>query len=106
MPTLMGFDSDDERSLGEVGREGVAIDHVDDLHAVLRRDRHRADLGLDDDQPLGLDPARDVPRRRRGARAVPREQLSGTTQADIVKEYVAQKEWIYPVGRRFGSCAT
>jgi hypothetical protein len=35
MPTLMGFDSDDERSYGEVGREGVAIDHVDDLHAVL-----------------------------------------------------------------------
>src|SRR5712691_1403537 len=35
MPTLMGFDSDDERSWGEVGREGVAIDHVDDLHTML-----------------------------------------------------------------------
>ncbi len=35
MPTLMGFDSDDERSLGEVGREGVAVDHVDDLHGIF-----------------------------------------------------------------------
>ena len=44
MPTLMGFDSDDERSYGEVGREGVAIDHVDDLHAVFDGHRHRLDL--------------------------------------------------------------
>ncbi len=35
LPTLMGFDSDDERSLGEVGREGVAVDHVDDLHGIF-----------------------------------------------------------------------
>src|SRR5256885_7578028 len=41
MPTLMGFDSDDERSWGEVGREGVAIDHVDDLRALL----HGIDIG-------------------------------------------------------------
>src|SRR5688500_613701 len=35
MPTLMGFDSDDERSFGEVGREGVAVDHVDDVHGIF-----------------------------------------------------------------------
>jgi methylmalonyl-CoA mutase cobalamin-binding domain/chain len=96
MPTLMGFDSDDERSYGEVGREGVAIDHVDDLHAVLEG----IDIGSIS-VSMTINPSAWlllamilVVAEERG---VPRERLSGTTQADIVKEYVAQKEWIYPV---------
>jgi methylmalonyl-CoA mutase N-terminal domain/subunit len=56
MPTLMGYDSDHAMSEGEVGREGVAIDTLDDMH-----------------------------------------KLSGTIQADILKEYMAQKEYIFPI---------
>ena len=96
MPTLMGFDSDDERSFGEVGREGVAIDHVDDLHAVLEG----IDIGSIS-VSMTINPSAWlllamflVVAEERG---IPRERLSGTTQADIVKEYIAQKEWIYPV---------
>jgi methylmalonyl-CoA mutase cobalamin-binding domain/chain len=96
MPTLMGFDSDDERSFGEVGREGVAIDHVDDLHAVL----DGIDIGSIS-VSMTINPTAwillamfIVVAEERG---VPRDRLSGTTQADIVKEYIAQKEWIYPV---------
>ena len=72
MPTLMGYDSDDPRSLGEVGREGVAIDTLDDMEALFDGHRPRADLGLDDDQPERLDPARDVRGAGRGARLRPR----------------------------------
>jgi methylmalonyl-CoA mutase N-terminal domain/subunit len=96
MPTLMGFDSDDERCLGEVGREGVAIDHVDDLHVVLD--------GIDFGSisvSMTINPSAWILLAMflvvAEERGVPREQLSGTTQADIVKEYIAQKEWIYPV---------
>jgi methylmalonyl-CoA mutase cobalamin-binding domain/chain len=96
MPTLMGFDSDDERSFGEVGREGVAIDHVDDLHAVL----DGIDIGSIS-VSMTINPSAwillamfIVVAEERG---IPRERLAGTTQADIVKEFIAQKEWIYPV---------
>jgi methylmalonyl-CoA mutase cobalamin-binding domain/chain len=96
MPTLMGFDSDDERCFGEVGREGVAVDHVDDLHAIL----DGIDIGSIS-VSLTINPSAwillamfVVVAEERG---VPHERLSGTTQADIVKEFIAQKEWIYPV---------
>jgi methylmalonyl-CoA mutase cobalamin-binding domain/chain len=96
MPTLMGFDSDDERCLGEVGREGVAIDHADDLHVVLD--------GIDFGSisvSMTINPSAWILLAMflvvAEERGIPREQLSGTTQADIVKEYIAQKEWIYPV---------
>jgi methylmalonyl-CoA mutase cobalamin-binding domain/chain len=96
MPTLMGFDSDDERCFGEVGREGVAVDHVDDLHAVL----DGIDIGSIS-VSMTINPSAwillamfIVVAEERG---IARERLSGTTQADIVKEYIAQKEWIYPV---------
>ena len=67
MPTLMGLDSDDLRSLGEVGREGVAIDVARRHAGAVRRCRPREHQCLDDHQPLGLDPAGDVHRRCRGA---------------------------------------
>jgi methylmalonyl-CoA mutase N-terminal domain/subunit len=95
MPTLMGYDSDHPRSLGEVGREGVAIDSLDDM------------LTLFDGIPLGEvstsmtinSPAAMLLAfyacvgERQG---VPIAQLRGTVQTDILKEYIAQKEWIFP----------
>jgi methylmalonyl-CoA mutase, N-terminal domain len=95
MPTLMGYDSDHPRSLGEVGREGVAIDSLADMETLF------------DGIPLGevstsmtingpaamllafyacVGEEQDVPLAR----------LRGTVQTDILKEYIAQKEWIFP----------
>ena len=67
MPTLMGFDSDDERSFGEVGREGVAVDHVDDVHGIF----DGIDIGSIS-VSMTINPTAwillgDVPRRRRRA---------------------------------------
>jgi methylmalonyl-CoA mutase cobalamin-binding domain/chain len=96
MPTLMGFDSDDERSYGEVGREGVAIDHVDDLHRLF----DGIDIGSIS-VSMTINPSAWILLAMflvvADERGVPWEHLSGTTQADIVKEFIAQKEWIYPV---------
>jgi methylmalonyl-CoA mutase N-terminal domain/subunit len=95
MPTLMGYDSDDPRSEGEVGREGVAIDSVDDMLDLYRDiDLEKISVSMTINpsawillamylvaaEELGFD----------------RKKLSGTVQNDIVKEYIAQKEWIYP----------
>jgi methylmalonyl-CoA mutase N-terminal domain/subunit len=96
MPTLMGFDSDDERSFGEVGREGVAVDHVDDLHAVLDGiDIERISVSMTINPTAWILLAMFLVAAEE--RGVPRAHLSGTTQTDIVKEFIAQKEWIYPV---------
>ena len=96
MPTLMGLDSDDERSLGEVGREGVAIDHVDDLHRLF----DGIDIGSIS-VSMTINPTAWILLAMflvvAEERGTPWEALSGTTQADIVKEFIAQKEWIYPV---------
>jgi methylmalonyl-CoA mutase N-terminal domain/subunit len=96
MPTLMGFDSDDERCLGEVGREGVAIDHVEDLHRLF----DGIDIGSIS-VSMTINPSAWILLSMflvvAEERGVPWERLSGTTQADIVKEFIAQKEWIYPV---------
>ena len=95
MPTLMGYDSDHPRSLGEVGREGVAIDSLDDMETLF------------DGIPLGeVSTSMTI----NGPAAmllafyacvgeeqdVPLERLRGTVQTDILKEYIAQKEWIFP----------
>ena len=68
MPSLMGYDSDHALSRGEVGREGVAVDTLDDMAHAVRRHRPRRDLGLDDDQRARRRDARLLRRRRRGAR--------------------------------------
>jgi len=95
MPTLMGYDSDHARSLGEVGREGVAIDSLADMETLF------------DGIPLGeVSTSMTI----NGPAAmllafyvcvaeeqdVPRAELRGTIQTDILKEYIAQKEWIFP----------
>ncbi len=96
MPTLMGFDSDDERSDGEVGREGVAIDHVDDLHRLF----DGIDIGSIS-VSMTINPTAWILLAMflvvAEERGIPRQHLSGTTQADIIKEFIAQKEWVYPV---------
>jgi methylmalonyl-CoA mutase, N-terminal domain len=95
MPTLMGYDSDHPRSLGEVGREGVAVDSLADAETLF------------DGIPLG-DVSTSMTINSPAAillayyvvvgeqQGVPRERLRGTAQTDILKEYIAQKEWIFP----------
>ena len=97
MPTLMGYDSDHEMSEGEVGREGVAIDVLDDMEALF--------AGIDLESisvSMTINPTAWILLAMYVAVAHGRghdlNKLSGTIQNDILKEYVAQKEWIYPIG--------
>jgi len=96
MPTLMGYDSDHARSLGEVGREGVAVDSLDDMEQLF------------DGIPLGgvtTSMTINAPAAILLAfyvlvgekQGVPPEKLGGTIQTDILKEYIAQKEWCFPI---------
>jgi methylmalonyl-CoA mutase, N-terminal domain len=96
MPTLMGYDSDHPRSLGEVGREGVAVDSLDDMEQLF------------DGIPLGgvtTSMTINAPAAILLAfyvlvgekQGVPAEKLGGTIQTDILKEYIAQKEWCFPI---------
>ena len=96
LPTLLGLDSDDPKSFGEVGRVGVAIDTVDDVDRLFD--------GIDLDKisvSLTINPSAWVVYAMYVAVAERRgydlHKLAGTLQADPLKEYVAQKEWIYPV---------
>jgi len=96
MPSLMGHDSDHPRSLGEVGREGVAIDTVLDMETLFRG------IPLDDvtvsmtiNAPAAIMLAFYVVAAER--QGIPSEKLGGTIQTDILKEYIAQKEWCFPV---------
>ena len=96
MPTLMGHDSDHRARAGEVGREGVAIDTLDDMETLFDGIAARRGLDVDDDQRAGGDHARVL---RRGGGAAGRRRRSscaGTIQNDILKEYIAQKEWCFP----------
>src|SRR5215813_5529017 len=95
MPTLMGYDSDHPRSLGEVGREGVAVDSLDDMETLF------AGIPLAD---VSTSMTINSPAAMLLAfylcvgeqQGTPRAQLRGTIQTDILKEYIAQKEWIFP----------
>jgi methylmalonyl-CoA mutase N-terminal domain/subunit len=96
MPTLMGYDSDHPMSDGEVGREGVAIDTLADMEALLK--------GIDLEAisvSLTINPSAWVLLAMYIALAKKRgydlNKISGTVQADILKEYIAQKEYIFPI---------
>ena len=96
MPTLMGYDSDDPKSIGEVGREGVAVDVLDDMEALFD------DIDLEQiSVSMTINPSAWILLAMYVAVAEERgldfAKLSGTIQNDILKEYIAQKEWIYPV---------
>ena len=96
MPSLMGHDSDDPRSLGEVGREGVAVDTLDDMQDLFAGiDLGEVSVSMTINAPAAIALAYYVVAAE--AAGVPRAQLSGTIQADILKEYIAQKEWCFPV---------
>src|SRR6188768_2639081 len=95
MPTLMGYDSDHQRSLGEVGREGVAIDSLEDMETLFRG-IPLADVStsMTINSPAAVLLAfYAVVGEEQG---VPMAELRGTIQTDILKEYIAQKEWIFP----------
>ncbi len=103
MPTLMGYDSDHPMSDGEVGREGVAIDTLADMEALL------ADIDLEKiSVSLTINPTAWILLAMYVALAEKRgydlDKLSGTVQADILKEYMAQKEYIYPIAPSVRIC--
>jgi len=96
MPSLMGYDSDHARSLGEVGREGVAIDTLDDMETLFQGiDLGQVTVSMTVNAPAAIMLAYYVVAAEDGG--VPRDRLGGTIQADILKEYIAQKEWCFPV---------
>ncbi len=96
MPSLMGLDSDHARSAGEVGREGVAIDSTDDM-ATLFAGIPLADVSVSMtiNAPAAVMLAFYVVAAER--QGTPPEALAGTIQTDILKEYIAQKEWCFPI---------
>jgi methylmalonyl-CoA mutase N-terminal domain/subunit len=133
MPSLMGHDSDHARAFGEVGREGVAIDTLDDMQTLFSGiDLGEVSVSMTINAPAaimlafyvaaaesGEDPgaggtaaageaggatgeAGDA--GSTGVGPIPRERLSGTIQADILKEYIAQKEWCFPIDPAMRLC--
>jgi methylmalonyl-CoA mutase N-terminal domain/subunit len=107
MPSLMGHDSDSPLSHGEVGREGVAIDTVEDMRTLFGGiDLGEVSVSMTINAPAaimlayyvvaaeGSDPTHPDSTH---PEPIPAERLSGTIQADILKEYIAQKEWCFPI---------
>ena len=95
MPTLMGIDSDDAMADGEVGKEGVAVDTLRDMEILFD--------GIDLEEvstSFTINPSAPVIFAMYVAladqRGVPREKLRGTMQNDMLKEFIAQKEWVIP----------
>ena len=95
LPTLMGLDGDDPRALGEFGKCGVAVSSLADMDVLL------AGLPLDEittsmtiNGPAAVIWAMYIAAAEK--RGVPREKLGGTLQNDILKEYIAQKEYVFP----------
>ena len=96
MPTLMGYDSDHERSLGEVGVEGVAVDTVDDMETLFSGiPLDQVTVSLTINAPAAILLAFYVVAAEE--KGIGPERLGGTIQTDILKEYIAQKEWCFPV---------
>jgi methylmalonyl-CoA mutase N-terminal domain/subunit len=96
MPTLMGYDSDHPMSEGEVGREGVAIDTLADMeHLFDGIDLEKISVSMTINPSAWILLAMYVALARR--KGYDLDKLSGTIQADILKEYQAQKEWAFPV---------
>ncbi|HSV17309.1 MAG TPA: methylmalonyl-CoA mutase family protein, partial [Casimicrobiaceae bacterium] len=96
MPTLMGYDSDHAMSEGEVGREGVAIDTLADMeHLFDGIDLESISVSLTINPSAWILLAMYVALAQK--RGLDLHKLSGTIQADILKEYQAQKEWIFPI---------
>ncbi len=96
MPSLMGHDSDHPKSLGEVGREGVALDTLDDMEMLFRGiDLGEVSVSMTINAPAAIMLAFYVVAAEESG--VPADRLGGTIQTDILKEYIAQKEWCFPI---------
>jgi methylmalonyl-CoA mutase N-terminal domain/subunit len=96
MPSLMGHDSDSPRSLGEVGREGVAIDIVDDMERLFQDiPLGEVSVSMTINAPAAIMLAYFVVAAEE--QGLTPDRLAGTIQADILKEYIAQKEWCFPI---------
>jgi methylmalonyl-CoA mutase N-terminal domain/subunit len=96
MPSLMGYDSDHPRSEGEVGREGVAVDTVLDMETLFDGiPLDEVTVSMTINAPAAIMLAFYVVAAER--QGVSPDQLGGTIQTDILKEYIAQKEWCFPV---------
>ena len=116
MPSLMGHDSDHERSFGEVGREGVAVDTLEDMRTLFSGiDLGEVSVSMTINAPAAIMLAYFVVAAEEPdpthpgfgphpTHAVPPELLSGTIQADILKEYIAQKEWCFPIDPAMRLC--
>jgi methylmalonyl-CoA mutase, N-terminal domain len=132
MPSLMGHDSDHPRALGEVGREGVAVDTLNDMRTLFAGiDLGEVSVSMTINAPAAIMLAFFVVAAEQGgasarggagelggtagggherdgaigpAGPVPPERLSGTIQADILKEYIAQKEWCFPIDPAMRLC--
>jgi methylmalonyl-CoA mutase N-terminal domain/subunit len=106
MPSLMGHDSDHPRSLGEVGREGTAIDTLEDMRTLFRGiDLGAVSVSMTINAPAAIMLAFYVVAAETDPdHPTPRERLSGTIQADILKEYIAQKEWCFPIDPAMRLC--
>lgn len=95
LPTLMGYDSDHERSLGEVGKCGVAVDTLADMEIIFDGiDLGKISTSMTINSPANILLAMYIAAGEK--KGVPMNKLQGTLQNDILKEYIAQKEFIYP----------
>ena len=95
MPTLMGYDADHERSRGEVGREGVAVSTIDDMMTLfggIPLDKVTTSMTVNCSASVLLAMYLVMAERN----GVPWERVGGTIQNDMLKEFIAQKEWISP----------
>ena len=96
MPTLMGYDSDHAMSEGEVGREGVAVDTLADMEALFEGiDLENISVSMTINPTAWILLAMYIVLAQERGNDL--NKLSGTIQADILKEYMAQKEYIYPI---------
>ncbi len=95
MPTIMGYDSDHERSIGEVGKTGVCVDTIDDMETLfssIALDKITTSMTINAPAIILFCMYLGVAKKRN----IPWTKLRGTTQNDILKEYIAQKSWIFP----------
>jgi methylmalonyl-CoA mutase N-terminal domain/subunit len=94
-PTLMGYDSDHPRSLGEVGKCGVAVDSLRDMEVLFDRiPLDQVTTSMTINGPAGVLLAMYIVVAEK--QGVPAKKIGGTIQNDILKEYIAQKSWIFP----------
>ncbi|MFT5531557.1 MAG: methylmalonyl-CoA mutase N-terminal domain/subunit [Candidatus Poriferisodalaceae bacterium] len=95
MPTLMGLDSDDVLSIGEVGRCGVAVDTIDDMDTLYDGiDLEQTTTSMTINAPAAVVWAMFVANAEN--QGADRARIGGTLQNDMLKEYQAQKEWVFP----------